>query len=746
MPKTGRKHAELIEPGDASLEAVGTMSTAVVEGKPRQAGWWKVLLDHMPVYVVTVGPDRRISYLNRRPSGQPVTEVVGRKVESLAPPEYRDVVVSVIDEVFRTGQGANREMEARGPSGTVAWYRSTVTPLIHDGKVVEVIIVSLDITDERRTAEELRLSEMRYQDLFEDAPDMYFTVAQDGTIVNVNQFGAASLGYEKSQLIGAEVWVVVHPEDRERISNQVAHIFNERVVRSELEFRKVRKDGSVLWVRERGRLVVKDGDELELRIVCRDITQRKLVEQALAESEERHRLTLDAVSGGGRDWNIATGEVLYSNRWIEGLGYNRGEITPDISFWEDLIHPDDRARVMRALEAHLEGKTPFYECENRLRTRSGEYRWHLDRGKVVAREPDGRPLRMVGTDTDITERKRAESALRESRNSLTEAQRITHIGNWEWNLDRDDVYWSEELYRIFDIPANVPPTFGMYVKRVHPDDRQAFREAMERTRRAGEACEIEHRIQLPDGSIRHIHAEGSLVRGDQGEPVRLIGTAQDITDRKRAEDRLTASLREKDLLLREVHHRVKNNLQVISSLLSLHARHLDDVKVKNALYQTQSRVRAIGLVHETLHQTEDLGEIDAKKYIERLIAHLHTAFVDSNQVSITTQLDRIPISIDRCISCGLIINELVSNAIQHGFPDGRPGEIRVELRANLPTGYELSVSDNGTGLPASLDIDHPDSLGLELVRMFCEQLGGSLGIDSGEGARFEVCFPAEASQ
>ena len=674
----------------------------------------------------------------------PSEQLVGVPIATVLPAEHRPYLVDAVRSAVRDRVSAEYEVAERTDDGVEVWCHGRATPLVECGEVSGVVLVVRDVTDAHRTADRLAATEVRYQNLFEDAPDMYFTVAADGTIRNVNRFGATSLGYRKSELIGQPVNMIVHPEDRERIGRQVANIFEECVLRSELEFRKVRKDGSMLWVRERSRLVFTDGGgSPELRIVCRDITARKLAEEALAESEERHRLTLDAVSSGGRDWNVQTGDVLYSNRWIEELGYERRQVVPHISFWRGLIHPDDRARVEQALEEHLRGATPFFECEYRVRTGSGAYRWHRDRGRVVAWGSDGRPLRMVGTDTDITQRREAEEALRESEARLAEAQRLTHIGSWEWHLARDEVHWSDELYRIFGLePGQVAPSLAAYAERVHPEDRETFLMLMEETRTRGTPCMIEHRAYTLDGGLRHIHAEGTLVRGPDGASLRLIGTAQDITERKRFEERLRASLQEKELLLREVHHRVKNNLQVISSLLRLHMHHVTDESTRAAFLQTQNRVRAIALVHEALLQTDDLANVDAQQYVGRLVTHLRTAFTEQHRVTVTTDIAPMTLSIDRCIACGLIASELIANAVAHAFPAPRTGTVHVELVAAGDGWIRLVVGDDGVGLPDGVDIREPGSLGLELVNTFVDQLGGSLSVKRDRGTVFEILAPA----
>ncbi|MEZ4216176.1 MAG: histidine kinase dimerization/phosphoacceptor domain -containing protein [Myxococcota bacterium] len=221
----------------------------------------------------------------------------------------------------------------------------------------------------------------------------------------------------------------------------------------------------------------------------------------------------------------------------------------------------------------------------------------------------------------------------------------------------------------------------------------------------------------------------------------VLGSIVDITERKRAEERIAASLREKEILLREVHHRVKNNLQVLTSLLRLQIHHSPEAE--SALAETESRVRAIALLHEKLYLSPDLAELDAASYVRdvaRALARQHG--VSDARIRVEVRAEDVPLDVDRAIPCGLIVNELVSNAFEHAFADGRAGTISVRLARHDAHTLVLAVADDGVGLPAEVDVASPPTLGLRLVATLAHQIGGELVVARDGGARFEVRFPA----
>ncbi len=289
-------------------------------------------------------------------------------------------------------------------------------------------------------------------------------------------------------------------------------------------------------------------EELEKLVLARtQEIQKTLIE--LRESEERLSLTIEATAEGVWDWNIKTGEVFFSSQWFKSLGYELNELPGHVSSWKKLVHPDDMPEVMEKLHVHLEGKTDRYECENRLKTKSGEYRWNLDRGKVVAWDEQGNPTRMVGTDTDITERKKIETDLKIREGDLAQAQEIARLGSWTFDVQQKKLSWSDEIYRIFGLERKeFKPTYEKYLSVIHKEDRELVHLVNRESLLGRSSYDIEHRITLPTGDVKYVHQKSKTHYDPQGYPLKVVGIIHDIDQMKIAEENLLKN-REKFRLL-----------------------------------------------------------------------------------------------------------------------------------------------------------------------------------------------------
>ena len=252
-------------------------------------------------------------------------------------------------------------------------------------------------------------------------------------------------------------------------------------------------------------------------------------------------------------------------------------------------------------------------------------------------------------------------------------------------------------------------------------------------------------LRRDDGSTLPVLFSRARIVGASSETPDIVCVAQDITDRKQAEDRVKAQLQEKEVLLREIHHRVKNNLQVISSLLHLQSKKVAQDEAKDLFAESQARIRSMALIHERLYQSDDLAQIDFAAYLDGLTEHLFRSYTARSD-AITRELDADggTLSVDRAIPCGLIVNELVTNALKHAFPNGRAGTIRVGY-AELNGQARLTVADDGIGTADDIASSSSDSLGLRLVRGLVQQLDGDLAMSHDGGLRFTITFPLSAT-
>lgn len=226
----------------------------------------------------------------------------------------------------------------------------------------------------------------------------------------------------------------------------------------------------------------------------------------------------------------------------------------------------------------------------------------------------------------------------------------------------------------------------------------------------------------------------------------VLAAIVDITERKRAQQRIEKALEEKTVLLNELHHRVKNNLQMISSMLNLQAGNSDDPRLREALNESQNRIRAMGLTHQLLYEHKDFSRVDLGEYLNRLSQLLLSAYRERDG-RVTLRLVLPPekhyIGLEKAIPCGLAVNELVSNSFKHAYPAERQGEITVALEAIAEGEIVLTIGDDGVGLPPGFDITTVKSLGLQLVPLLVEQLHGSLALAGGQGSRFSLRFPTD---
>ncbi|MDY6791518.1 MAG: histidine kinase dimerization/phosphoacceptor domain -containing protein [Thermodesulfobacteriota bacterium] len=336
---------------------------------------------------------------------------------------------------------------------------------------------------------------------------------------------------------------------------------------------------------------------------------------------------------------------------------------------------------------------------------------------------------------------------------LHEAQAISHIGNWELDLNTRTAILSKEVAKIYGITSKselVP--MEEFIKHVHPDYVSLVTAEVDMFLEGKKQPDVQFQIIRDDGEIRWVHWIGKSEPKESNNKIRMVGTVQDISDQKKSEEALSTSLREKEVLLKEIHHRVKNNLQIISSLLYLQSRNIEDEKTASLFTDSRNRITSMALIHENLYRSDDLANISIKEYIYTLTTEIVSSYKQEGRTAnLQLDIDSVPLSIDKAIPCGLIINELVSNIMKYAFPNDAVSpednssetgfmQIHVSLKQTNAKQIQLIVSDNGKGFPENIDFRETTSLGLQLVNSLVDQLDGEINLKKENGTKFEILF------
>lgn len=370
---------------------------------------------------------------------------------------------------------------------------------------------------------------------------------------------------------------------------------------------------------------------------------------------------------------------------------------------------------------------------------------------------------------EVLRRAKLEAQLRDSRQEASDLLRLSltlsNIALWTWHPATDQTTWTGAVENIFGLEASQLGNAAEFQKIIHPDDRARVANLVSDALRNRSKIDAEFRIVRPDGEVRWIGSLGDVVFGEDGQMLRVAGVNLDIHEQKVAKERLETEalertlalqklelkegellrlLAEKNTLFHEMHHRVKNNLQVVSSLLRMQANALEDPAAAAALKESHQRVLSMALIHEQLYSNQENAQIDFEDFTQKLVNELfHSYLGGTHRVSCRMNTAQVFLEIDNAIPLGLILNELITNALKYAYPNEMSGEVAVNLHESENCRVTLQVSDNGVGLPEGFNWTGSTSMGLPIVDMLTHQLGGRLTVRTRPGAAFTVDFPRE---
>jgi PAS domain S-box-containing protein len=588
-----------------------------------------------------------------------------------------------------------------------------------------------------RAREAIAILSSHQEALLSAIPDIIMEVDENKVYTWANQVGREFFGED---LVGKEAaFYFVGEQDTYDL---VRPLFRGDESVFYMESWQRRRDGEkrllAWWCRV---LKDRDGNVTGAISSAHDITDIREAEKALQASEDKFKYIFEH-SIVGKSFTLPGGEISVNKAFCDMLGYTADELKT--RKWQELTHPDDVESTQKALDRILYGEQGSARFEKRYIHKNGSSIW-ADVSTTLRRDSDGRPIYFMTSVIDISKSKRAEAAQHESEEQFRSLYENSTIGIYRTNPAGKILLANPALVKMLGYSSFAELASRNLVEEGFEPSypRQLF---LEKFAEKDEVLGLEAAWKRRDGSVIHVREGTRAVRDAGGVILHFDGTVEDITERKLAEGKLRNSLAEKELLLKEVHHRVKNNLMTIIGLIKMQGTKANIAMFNPLLLELEGRVRAMALVHECLHKSEDLAHVDLQNYIETMSAHIRAQFGADRDIDLSVHAVGVDVGLDIAVPCGLILNELIANAYKYAFPGDKPGSGSGKCMIKATVDHEdgtliLTVADNGVGLPAGVNWKNPTTVGHQLVRMLSQQLNGTLKLDRSAGTCFSLKFP-----
>jgi PAS domain S-box-containing protein len=794
-------------------------------------------------------------------------DVVGKKVSEVIPniQESDQKLFEIFGRVALTGQPETFEIYLESLK---MWFSISVY-----SPRKEYFVAVFDVITERKNAEiALQKSEERFRAVAESAVDAIVTTDVTGQIRFFNNSLKTIFGYSKEELTGKLLTILMPERFKSNYLNELER-FKEsgqhRLIGKTVVTTGLKKDGTEFPF-EMSLSSWKSGEKIYFTSIIRDLTEKKKVEKELKESEKRLKMGMDIANLVYWEYDVDSDMFYFDDQFYalyattsQQEGANK---MSSQEYATRFIPPEESSVVTEKISKALETDDPDYSgtIQHTIIRADGEKRVIVVRF-VIIKDENGRTIKTMGVNQDITEQKTIEKALKESeayyrtifdnsgaatviiendttislanpefeklsgysvdelegkkkwtefvleddsermkgyhrqrridqelapenyefrfinrqgdvRNiilyvalipgtekSVASLLDITDLKNMQKKLEKSVLrfralaeyaldgiittdshgkilYFNNSLLKMFgytqDELQNSPLTILMPGRF-----RENFMMGLRKFRSTGEHRLVGRTIETTglkkDGD--EFSFEMSLTKWKSDEKIYFTSIIRDITERKKAEDDLRESLKEKEVLLREIHHRVKNNMEIISSLLNMQIRHVEEEEAENVLLESQGRVKSMAMIHEKLYQSKSLSKINFKEYVENLVSDIFYSYgIKKGTIEPDLEIEDINIDIDTAIPLGLIINELVTNSVKYAFPKCK-GSIKIKLKSSQDQ-LELTLADNGVGLPDDLDYKYTDSLGLQLINGLVGQIDGEIELDKSHGTQFKITF------
>jgi PAS domain S-box-containing protein len=609
-----------------------------------------------------------------------------------------------------------------------------------DGEPV-VLSTVRDISERKESLTSLKKSEEMYRILFENAAEGILIYDKDMNVVNVNHQLCEIIGYDYSELAGKNIFSlgVLHPDDRRSAVEKIGPFFSGELP-GKTRYPIIHKSGETI-VCDLNSAIIRDesGEVASVITIVRDATEQTKAEEALKISEMNYREIFEASCDAVVVHDL-NGRIIDVNKTMCAMfGYSHDEAlklnVSDISLG---VYPYSQEEAGRLVKKAAEEGNQFFQWQ--CRRKNGELFWAEVSLKFATISGQ---KRVLAFDRDITERKRTEDMLRDTRHRLDSIVSNLYAGVMLVSENGIVELINQAYCDVFNLTETPAELRGLTSAEMMEKVVHAFVSPAETKAR-----------------IKKIIAQGNPVRNEEfamrnggfsivdyiplvvdGRRHGRIWHHKDITAQKRAEKKIQNLLLEKELILKEVHHRIRNNMNTVFSLLTVQANEQKNRTVKSILLEAAGRVQSMGVLYEKLYRAEDTYAASIKEYLPALVDDIVGIFARRPSLTIDYRLDDVILGPGLLSPLGIIVNELVTNAIKYAFTDGEGGAMTIQA---LKSGDRVlfTFQDNGRGIPESVTLEHSPGLGLQLVEMLVEQMRGSITLERGRGTKFEIEFEA----
>lgn len=465
------------------------------------------------------------------------------------------------------------------------------------------------------------------------------------------------------------------------------------------------------------------------------LTYQDLISK-LENSETRMRESQKIAQIANWEYDLVNGKSAFSEEY-----YNIFEIDKDINHdRQDLlrkIHPEDRHLLINSWNVENEDDGLITHENHIYRIITKDQRIKYIRGdRFIYFDDEGKQVYRKGVVQDVTEFIKQSDEILLHKQMNYEGSKIGNIGYWESFLSSNYLKWSDEVFRIFDVDSETDIiTKDTYWETIHPQDKIRVRDWIHQMTETKTSVTIDFRIFRPNGEIRHVSQIAQIISDSMNNERKIVGAIRDITDEYIQRTKLEQSLQENELLLRELQHRVQNNIQILLSLLDLE-KYSDNTK-EDIITNFTNRIQAIALSHQILVKSNYSNNLDFKNYVKNIVDFVLKSYDYDGKITITIEMDEIPLELDTGIPLGLILNEIVTNSIKHAFSENITNPSISISGEHLNNQFKLVIQDNGIGAEV---LNNPNSLGMKIIQALASQIDGTLNFDDSSGTRIELIF------